>query len=523
MSSTTSGLARTRPLRNPAGGIDNNGKDVNPARASRIASPTRLKPPSSSSAATTTNSTTTTRSTRPLSGISAGLGRAFSSRDKRGGSTAEPTKSATAPSRKISTVTASSASSGTSLARPRTAGGVSSSSINPPVSTRTRAQTHTRTKSQGISLAANATLAPPSSASSAASHHSRPVSVQSSASSGTGPARTTQSHRRQQSASKTAAPSRHLFKPAFSTLQQHYSPVKSHAPKPATASYLAPPSPSKLPANVQASAEISRLQTELLQLHILHRDAQEVDNQWRASAKKNLGEKFASTVKSNSDIGDLERDAVEEGNASALKSWLIYSGDAPTSYGRPRAGSRVSYEVEGKIQALDSVVTGLWTMGETGGKYSRVVRKFERWISRAEDAMKMRSRGRSGTGMLALLEANPGPSMNESGDDGLFVGNIDDTWKEECGTLYRKLDGWRRMLRDIGDLPDVEGMDNSALAKTLAGCREMVYDMLAELDSMERIERDAVAAENEWVRKVNREEGIAQEEKRRAGAIWRSI
>lgn len=316
--------------------------------------------------------------------------------------------------------------------------------------------------------------------------------------------------------------------------------MKNTGPKPTTASILAPPSPSKLPANVQATAEITRLQSELLQLHLLHRDADEVDFQWRHSAHKKLSERFTQTVRSSAEIGDRERDAVEERNTAVLKSWLEgSSGGAGLNQSRPEVESRATlYGTEEKIQALDVIVSGLWSLGETGGKYSRIMRRFERWVGWVEEAIQLRSQSRFGSGLLALLEAHPADTSslldegqtgsNNSEYDCLFVGGLDDTWKEECAAIYRKLDGWRRTLRDIGDVPEKEQGDadkssSSALSQILAGCRALVHNMLAELDAMEKIERDAVIVENEWVKKMNREDDTVEDRTQRAGGIWRHM
>ena len=265
------------------------------------------------------------------------------------------------------------------------------------------------------------------------------------------------------------------------------------------------------------------MQSELLQLHIIHRDAHAIDAQWRTSAREKLGERFAKAVDDNTGLVAKERDAVEAANASVLKAWLSCNANIPNSdCGRPGAGSRVTHWMEEKLQALDSVLIGLWTVGETGGKYARVVRKFERWVEKAEEAMEMRSRSRCGSGIFTLLDANPDLNMKDYYNE-IFVGGLDDGWKEECAILYRKLDGWRRTLKNIGELPEDAGMENSALGKILTGCRETIHDMLLELDAMESIERDAAAAENDWVKRVNREDDEARDGERRAGGIWRHV
>ncbi|ROW14958.1 hypothetical protein VPNG_03303 [Cytospora leucostoma] len=223
-------------------------------------------------------------------------------------------------------------------------------------------------------------------------------------------------------ADDNTAPSR--LRPTFSTFQQHYTPAaRNPAPKPPTSSYLAPPTPSRLPASVAASDEAARLQAELLQLHLLHRGADAVSAAWRASARERLG------------------------------------------------------------------------------------------------------RRREAGGLGALM-----------GDDGTvaFVGELDPAWRDEVASMTRKLDLWRRQLGQLGSgggglVSDDGGGDEgkgqqqpSSLARILAGCREQVDGMLAELDVMGRIERDALAQEMAWVRRMNRDDDD-EIDTPRAGAIWRAF
>jgi hypothetical protein len=65
----------------------------------------------------------------------------------------------------------------------------------------------------------------------------------------------------------------------------------------------------------------------------------------------------------------------------------------------------------------------------------------------------------------------------------------------------------------------------STLAIVLGACRSLVRGMLAELDVMEKLERDLVAQENEWVRRMNTDDGGGRDENDipRTGAIWRAF
>ncbi|KAI1854908.1 hypothetical protein JX266_001026 [Neoarthrinium moseri] len=517
MASAT-GLSRTRSLRKPAGQLTQ--KDVKPAqdetktkpKPSGTTSPSRLpqaKPltrsatsitsttTSSTSAAARTRAgssatgTTTTASGRPLSGI-------FSSRPTTTRRPSPPTDqtapaAATAAAKPLgrapstrrvpsgaSTSSVSRRDPAPGAARPTSSGGLPSS--------KPRVLGHSRAKSTATTLTSATTLRPPGAAATTASSSS-------TASANTSKPQTrarTVSQATSQAASTTntaAAAAQH--RPAFNTNQQHYSPLKSHAPKPLTSTYLAPPSPSKLPTNVAISAETSRLQTELLQLSLLHRDAQAVTLQWHESARRNLGARFRQLVAEDEALCAAERDGVESRNAAALLQWAQQQSPQARHGGAPVG-------LEEKVQALDQVLSGVWSLGEPGGRYARVVAAFEDWADRMAGIV------------AAQRDSRPTRGLAADGDRGgvMFISELDCAWKGECAGLKRKLEAWRRTLTELGPAPgDQEGrMPRSSLARVLDGCASLVYDMLEELELMEQMEREARRAEDEWMEKMLHEE-----------------
>lgn len=189
--------------------------------------------------------------------------------------------------------------------------------------------------------------------------------------------------------------------------------------------------------------------------------------------------------------------------------------------------------LEGRIQALDGVLSGLWSLGEPGGRYARVVRKFEKWFDAMVAAVEARRRA---GGVGALTEGN----------EVAFLRELDPAWKEEVSYLARKLDGWRRQLNKLqiennsssSSMPDntkknndgqeknVSSGSSSSLARILAGCRAQTHDMLAELDLMEQIERDAISQEAAWIKRMNHDDDDdidGADDTPRAGAIWRAF
>ena len=161
--------------------------------------------------------------------------------------------------------------------------------------------------------------------------------------------------------------------------------------------------------------------------------------------------------------------------------------------------------LEERIQALDGIMTGLWTMGEGGGRYARVVRRFERWIDRVNE----------------IEDARRSENLLLHDQDVLFIGDIDASWKDESSGLKRKLDGWKRQLNDIGQVPDDEDTEQSSLKRMVEGSRTLIHNMLDELSVMEGIEKDALEREDAWIERMNRDED--GNDTPRAGAIWRVV
>ncbi|KAK0748655.1 hypothetical protein B0T21DRAFT_447339 [Apiosordaria backusii] len=268
-------------------------------------------------------------------------------------------------------------------------------------------------------------------------------------------------------------------KPEFTTHQQHFSPLKNpHLAKPLTSTFFAPPSPSKLPANVAISAETARLQTELLQLSLLHSSAGTVTQQWEDSAYDKLRARFEDVAGQEDEVLKLENRTVESIAVKELLDW-----------GKGRGG------LEERVRVLDEVLGAVWVLtepcghGHKGGRYVRLVRQFERWLGRAEGILSSRQRGET------------------AGEE--LIGDVGEGWGEEVASVRRKLGGLR------GEL-------------LLNGVGELVEGMGREIEVMEVVEREVREEEMEWVRGVNRAgtdegSGILEGNKRRAGAVWRAF
>lgn len=211
-----------------------------------------------------------------------------------------------------------------------------------------------------------------------------------------------------------------------------------------------------------------------------------MDTQWRASAKRKLGERFQSVVDRNNELVQQEVEEIGKINAIALKNW--------EDIGAPGWG------LDEKIQVLDEIVTGVWNLGAPSGKYGRIIRRFERWLSRCQ-------------GILASRQDDEAPENGEV----VFLEELDHTWKDDCLLIERKLDVWKSSLRDLG-IPD----EGSSLATVVNGYSSLVEGMLEELRVLAQIERDAIAMERDWIKMMNDDGSDDDVDTYTAGAIWRS-
>lgn len=271
-------------------------------------------------------------------------------------------------------------------------------------------------------------------------------------------------------------------RPAFSTLQQHFSPNKNLGPKPQTASYLAPPSPSKLPENKFISAETAKLQSELLQLHLLHRDSDIIRKEWEESARRKLAKKFEDVAGSHRQLVTLEGKGQSQINAAALKKWAD--------------GGRSAWGLEEMSMVLGEVITGVWNLSEPGGNYSKVVRRFEKWCSRVQGIMSARE--------------------EKSGEDSMqFIEGLDAAWTRESDNLTRKLETFKEQMDGLGFLE----YDGSSLAQVLNGSRELNQGMLMELGIMKKLEQEVLLREEEWIRQSIDEVSDGEDDVQ--GASWR--
>jgi len=245
-------------------------------------------------------------------------------------------------------------------------------------------------------------------------------------------------------------------RPAFSTLQQHFTPRK--ASKACTSSLLAPPS-SKPTTDDTLSPSSLHLQKQLAQLHLLHRSSATTHSQWEASAKTHFKRQLQALSTQEAELQRLERDRHAATNYPALAAWCQ------------------SAEFAERIQVLSRTLQEVSSLLEGGSKYERVIGIFEAWFASAQ--------------MVRSSRCSPG----QEGEAELeFVESIGDGWKADVAYWERKLMASARELQQLG-----EPREGSCIARVVALLRGAVDGMVEELAAVKAIERDVVRAEARWV------------------------
>ncbi|CBX95083.1 hypothetical protein LEMA_P114980.1 [Plenodomus lingam JN3] len=275
-------------------------------------------------------------------------------------------------------------------------------------------------------------------------------------------------------------------RPAFSTLQQHFTPRKTG--KAPTSTFLHP-APSSGPQTLPP--EISNLQTELLQLHLLHQSCNDVCRQWELSAKRSFRTRFEEVASLHQTMLEHERAGQEQKNLQSLIDWS--TGRSPTGLAE-------------HIQALSAPLHELPSLVEPGGRLQRQVAAFEHWISWVQDVRRARQ--------------DPTTAATTTGSR--TIEGLGDSWKSENTSLVRKLASFARALDTLDAAPPTPG---SSLACIVQSCKALMAAALEELQLMHVIEAELVAKEQGWVEErlgmIARGVGGCEVEGCDEGAAWR--
>ncbi len=211
------------------------------------------------------------------------------------------------------------------------------------------------------------------------------------------------------------------------------------------------------------SPDIVRLQTELLQLHLLHRDSAKVQRQWERSAENKLRDQHEKLVARHKEIRLTEAKVQERIDLQAFEDWRDKNYDLA---------------FEERIQLLSRTLQDLCSHNSPGGKFIRTVTAFEQWLVSTEDRKPKIERD----------DASAAHDLH-------FVESIGDGWKAEVAALERNLTSHSLSLKRVG--PALEG---STLAAVIGCCTAMITQMVDELRVIREIESEMLENAEAWLR-----------------------
>ena len=248
-------------------------------------------------------------------------------------------------------------------------------------------------------------------------------------------------------------------RPAFSTMQQHFTPKK--APKALTASFLAQPSNRELEIE-KASAETASLQAELARLHLLHRESASVQRAWNESAQYHLRMEFDTVSKQNDQVEELTRYLRMLTNYPALANW---SQDVS------------NVEFAEKLRILSHGILEISDFMCPESRYNHVLTSFQKWFGRA----------------TRILESRE--TANEDTANGVeYIEDLGDGFKSEAAGMERKL---AIMSRELNKLERPQ--DGSTLGRVLRLLSCATFSLLEELEVISAVADAIMVFEAEWI------------------------
>ncbi|CAF9903150.1 MAG: hypothetical protein HETSPECPRED_000133 [Heterodermia speciosa] len=253
-------------------------------------------------------------------------------------------------------------------------------------------------------------------------------------------------------------------RPAFSTMQQHFTPKK--APKALTASFLAQPSNKELDIE-KASAERASLQAELARLHLLHRESAAVERSWNESARCHFQLQFDMISKQNHQVKEL---------TSYLRMLTNYPALADWSQGVSNV------EFAEKLRILSLSILEISNFMSPESRYNHVLRSFQTWFGCA----------------ARILESRE--TANEDNANGVeFIEDLGDAFKSEVAGMERKL---AIMSRELNNLE--RPRDGSSLDRVLRLLSCATSSLLEELGAISAVADTVMVFEAEWIREEAR-------------------
>ncbi|PGH35016.1 hypothetical protein GX50_02150 [[Emmonsia] crescens] len=333
----------------------------------------------------------------------------------------------------------------------------------------------------------------------------------------------------------SSTPSLKANKPQFSTFQQHYSPKKGPKTKPpfppastspTTATATATGTGAGIEPPSQTHPHIAGLQTELLQLHLLHADSLRARREWESSAEQQLRKEHKSVVSKYHTLLAREQAAQRHINILGLNK-LAADSKTNTNKNNNNNHNNTSrpYDFSEQIQVLSRVIQDVADLTDMrGGRYVSCVRTFEKWFEHVARVRQGRVASRNGSRSRELAVDTCGDDCDDQNNHDNdksrnkfeFIDPLSFKWKEEVAALGVKLELCAREL-DCLDvnvrIADAQEKDadmygeggngyppSSALVRTVNGHKMLLASMVEELEVMSAVEADVGKLERLWVR-----------------------
>lgn len=245
-------------------------------------------------------------------------------------------------------------------------------------------------------------------------------------------------------------------RPAFSAMQQHFSPKKSIQPDAADLSSQTA-SKGEIP-----SIGAFQLQMELAQLHLLHRSSLFVQSEWEKSAKELFEHQFNALYERHTELKEVAQQQQSLINQLSLVEWA-----------QGRSGAQISESV----LLLSHKISDICSLLDPDGKYTHILEVFESWFAQA---LRVREQRESGTQQI-------GRKLD-------FIEGIGDGWKAEAMVLEREM---TYSARDLKSFREVRSA--SDLCRVLSMYRKLMIGLLEELDLIQWIENEMMTRESSWI------------------------
>ncbi|KAF7181371.1 hypothetical protein CNMCM7691_000589 [Aspergillus felis] len=265
----------------------------------------------------------------------------------------------------------------------------------------------------------------------------------------------------------------------FTTYQQQFSPRKVVRPAALSAARASADGEDSLIPTTWP--EIAALQTELLQLSLLHSSSLQQMAALETESEEQLQTKYDAVAKTYRAIVGGEKKCQRLLNGQALNHWLENASEH---------GGRQNFAAQ--IQVFSQLVQEVCDSTDSlGGRYTMLVREFEEWFRKAQAIESMR------------LHREQGDASHV-----VFIDPIDRVWKDEVHAMTMKLEQSLRQLQSL-DIAGYDGPEqvlaDAALVRTAKGLDVMIASMVDELKAIRRIEAQIVRLERQWVSQLTAE------------------